>query len=179
MGECLMWDDVQGRYTALSEYVRALAVSDTHGNRRAMDEIIRAYSDILYVFHLGDCVRDADYLARHMKDAVVLSVRGNCDPGSDRPAYEDIIIKGQKIILTHGHTLQVKYSLDRLLYYAQEREAQAILFGHTHVPFAENDNGIWMVNPGSAGQGRMHDESVAMLLIGEAGIIPKILKLRW
>lgn len=168
-----------GDSSALSKYVRALAVSDTHGNRRALNAIVRDYSDVTYLFHLGDCVRDADYLASRMKETIVLKVRGNCDPGYDEPDFEDIIIKGQKIILTHGHTLNVKYGTDRLLYYAQEHEANAILFGHTHVPFKENEDGIWLINPGSAGQGRSYNETVAMLLIGEPGIIPKILKLRW
>lgn len=160
-----------------NKYVQALAVSDTHGNRRALNAIVRSYPDIPYLFHLGDNVRDAEYLADRLRETCVLNVKGNCDPGSPDPVYEDIVIKGQRIILTHGHTLQVKYGLERLAYYADEHNANAILFGHTHIAAVERVGGIWLINPGSAGAARGRVDTVAMLLIGENGIIPRVLPL--
>lgn len=161
-----------------NKYAQALAVSDTHGNKRALKAIIREFPKVPYLFHLGDNVRDAVFLSDHLPDTCVLNVKGNCDPGYPDPVYEDVVIKGQRIILTHGHTLQVKYGLDRLLYYAQEHDANAILFGHTHIPVVEREGAVWLINPGSAGEARGRGETVAMLLIGETGIIPRILPLK-
>lgn len=159
-------------------FAQALVVSDTHGNKRALEAILRTYPRVPYLFHLGDNVRDAHYLASRMPETFVLNVKGNCDPGYSEPVHEEIIIKGQKILLTHGHTLNVKYGYDRALYYAQERDANALLFGHTHMPVVERDGPIWLINPGSAGEARGRGETVAMLLIGSSGIIPKILPLK-
>lgn len=159
------------------ESVKALVVSDTHGNRAMLKRIAQEFSDVQYVFHLGDVVPDARFLKEHM-DAQVIYVRGNCDLNEeDVPAFEEVVIKGQKLILTHGHTLKAKHSYDRLLYYAQEKEAQAILFGHTHRSCREYVDGVWLVNPGSAGVQSVWRMSVAMLLIRQDGIIPKILYL--
>ena len=161
----------------MDRMAKALVVSDTHGNRSSLNQIAREYADVEYLFHLGDYAMDAEYLADELPHAKVISVKGNCDLIADAPEFEEIVIGGNKIILTHGHTLNVKYSYDRVFFYAQEHEAKAILFGHTHVPCKEYKAGIWLVNPGSAGEETAGRCSVAMLLAGSAGIVPKILYL--
>jgi len=155
----------------------ALAVSDTHGNAGKLDQIALEYKKFEYLFHLGDNVRDALYLEQKMPDTKVTYVKGNCDVGSDAPEFCEMVLKGNRIILTHGHTLKVKYSYDRALYYAKEHEARAILFGHTHVAYTEYIDGIWLINPGSAGDERREDMSVCVLVVSEAGIVPKLVKL--
>ncbi|MGI6153454.1 MAG: metallophosphoesterase [Christensenellaceae bacterium] len=154
----------------------ALAVSDTHRNTTMLNKIVSRFTDVDYVFHLGDNVSDAHYLQERMQ-AEVIYVKGNCDFDSNAPGFAEVFLLGQKIILTHGHTLKVKYSYDRALYYAQEHEAQALLFGHTHRAYTEYINGVWLINPGSAGEGRAQKESAARLLITKMGIVPKILDL--
>lgn len=161
----------------MSRGAQVLVVSDSHGNRRALNTIIRDFSKVQYLFHLGDNVRDAAYLSTRMPETCVLSVRGNCDPGSKEPTYEEIVLCGQRIILTHGHTLNVKWGLDRAIQYAEDHDADALLYGHTHVPAVERYGPTWLINPGSAGEARGRAETVAMMLVGENGIIPKIIRL--
>ncbi len=161
----------------MDNYIKALAVSDTHGNTGSLKQIAREYADIAYLFHLGDYVADAQYLRQEMPHTKVIFVKGNCDICSDAPAVEEVFIAGNKIILTHGHLLKVKYSYDRALYDAQERGAKAIVFGHTHIAYKEYVDGVWLLNPGSAGEESNGKMSVAMLLCGSAGIVPKILYL--
>lgn len=161
----------------MGKFKRALVVSDTHRNNDSLRQIASAFADVDYLFHLGDNVEDAVYLADNMRGVTVLNVKGNCDFMSDVPEFEEVSLMGNKIVLTHGHTLKVKYSYDRALYYAREREAKAILFGHTHTAYTEYVQGVWLVNPGSAGEGRRTPMSVAMLVISEDGVVPKILKL--
>ena len=52
--------------------------------------------------------------------------------------------------LTHGHLHGVKMTLGNLLREARKADAQAVLYGHTHIAdcFMEED-GLWVLNPGS------------------------------
>ena len=160
----------------MAKTIYALAFADSHGNTSGMQKALELFGgDAEYIFHLGDYSRDAEFLRQH-SGAKVIAVRGNCDLASEDLYYEEVILCGHKIILTHGHKLNVKYTTDRLLYYAQEREAKAILFGHTHVPMAEYADGVWLVNPGSITEPRAGFRSVAKLMIGPWGVVPKILQ---
>jgi len=158
------------------EYVHALVLSDTHGNAEAVKRVLDACPQAGYVFHLGDHVSDVRLIHENSR-AHVVNVKGNCDPGEAVSEFEEVVIKGQKIILTHGHLLKVKFSYDRAFYYAQEHEAKAILFGHTHRQYCEYIDGIWMVNPGSAGESPGGEAEYATLLIGDMGIVPKLKKI--
>lgn len=158
----------------MNENIHAIAVSDTHGNIQSLSKIAENYSDFKYLFHLGDFTSDADWLTEHMPETTVISVKGNCDYGNDKSEFERVIIKNQLIILTHGHKLKVKHGYDRALYYALENKADALLFGHTHIPYTKYINGLWLINPGSAGEFSCGDMSVCVLLISDNGIIPKI-----
>lgn len=130
--------------------MKILVVSDSHGDA---ESICRAAAlerpDML--LHLGDGWRDAEIAARRFPDLPVERVPGNCDLRVDAPAVRVIQIAGKRIMLCHGHTLGVKYDLNRLLYAALEREADAALFGHTHRPYVDLCSGVALLNPGSIG----------------------------
>lgn len=151
----------------------ALVLSDSHGDKNAIQKALDQFGDVDYIFHLGDYASDATYIAEHSR-ASVRSVRGNCDYIADDPYFDEVVICGNRIVLTHGHKLNAKYSMERLYYYALEHEAKAILFGHTHVATAQFVDGIWLVNPGSVSEPREGGRSAARLMIGEYGIVPKI-----
>ncbi len=154
---------------------KVLVLSDSHGDKRVLEQVLQKEADCDYVFHLGDYAEDARYLQRVCRAPLVF-VRGNCDMGDTAEEIEQIVMRGQTIILAHGHQLGVKYSLDRAFYYATEQGAQALLFGHSHVPVAEYQEGIWLVNPGSIGEPRGGLPSYAVLLVSERGVVPKIMK---
>ncbi len=159
------------------DYIHALVMSDTHGNRSAIDAVLSECGPVDYIFHLGDNSSDARYIDQK-SNAKVVGVKGNCDMGDSGNETDAVVLKGQKILLTHGHLFQVKYSYDRLFYKAQEEDAKAVLFGHTHRPFCEYNEGIWMVNPGSAGESFDGTVRYATLLIGEMGVVPKLRTLK-
>ena len=46
----------------------------------------------------------------------------------------------------------VKYDLDTLADAAAARGAEVALFGHTHIPVAEQRSGVFLFNPGSCGR---------------------------
>ena len=62
-------------------------------------------------------------------------------------------LDGVKFFLTHGHRYSVKYTLDALLNAAYFAGANIVLFGHTHRAVNETMQGLYVVNPGTAGVG--------------------------
>lgn len=126
----------------------AIVLSDTHGNRRAIDEIEGILSESDYIIHLGDTSGDGSYIRSRFPDKTYL-VNGNCDPvklGEDEVIVE---IEGVKLIAVHGHRLSVKSNTDRLLQRAKELGCALALYGHTHTAKEEFCDGVALVNPGA------------------------------
>ena len=85
------------------------------------------------VFHLGDCERDTQRLEKEFPDLPLYRVCGNCD-------HEPI----------HPEVLQL--TLVNAAYFA---DADMVLFGHTHRAVSETTQGLYVVNPGTAGVGSL------------------------
>ena len=103
------------------------------------------------IVHCGDGLSDAKWLAKEL-DRPVRVVAGNCDPRWScdrelRATYENV-----RMLAVHGDLYGVKIDLCRLSYYAEEANAQVVLFGHTHQAVChQEEDGLWVVNPGSCG----------------------------
>ncbi len=154
--------------------MRILVLSDTHRHLEPMRRAVAQAGAVDYIFHLGDHLADAAQMANY-SDVPVLSVKGNCDYAGE--AQREVYLEGQKMILTHGHQFAVKYSLNRLGYYAQEQQADAVLFGHTHVPCMEYVQGRLLYNPGSLGEPRGRKATFGLLMVTKEGIYPKTVEL--
>ena len=105
------------------------------------------------VFHLGDCERDTQRLEKEFPDLPLYRVCGNCDREPVNPEVLQLMLDGVKFFLTHGHRYSVKYTLDALLHAAYFAGADMVLFGHTHHAMSETIQGLYVVNPGTAGVG--------------------------
>ena len=127
------------------------------------------FADVDAIIHLGDYVRDAEYV-KTQTDKKVYTVRGNCDIASRARSEIVIRIGGKKILAVHGHKQNVKASLLRLGLYACEKEVDAALFGHTHVPAEQFFEGVILYNPGSLGEPRGRRPSVGIITIDEGGL---------
>ena len=58
------------------------------------------------------------------------------------------------LYMTHGHRHNVKMGLYSLLREARNMNAQAVLYGHTHVADCHREeDGLWVLNPGACGSG--------------------------
>lgn len=134
-----------------SKSIRLVVFSDTHGSFRAVNRIFRNGSDSdVYIF-LGDGEKELERVRELYPQRTILSVLGNCDMYSNAP--KELVYTspdGRKIFCTHGHEYSVGWSKQELYYKALELGADVVLFGHTHVRFHSHDNGLHMVNPGSA-----------------------------
>lgn len=149
--------------------MKVLVVSDSHGDYENMCRAI-AREQPRMMLHLGDGWRDVDEARRRFPDLPIEQVPGNCDFRAGESAVRVILIAGKKIMLCHGHTLGVKYDLNRLLYAALEKEADAVLFGHTHKPYVDIVRGVVMLNPGTVGNGRR--STYGTLIFEDDKIIP-------
>lgn len=151
---------------------QALIFSDSHGRIERTLEIISRYPQAEAVFHCGDIEGDADRLRQSTPHPVAI-VRGNCDYISDLPQEIVTTFAGIKIAMCHGHRHAVYRGIDVLKYWALEKEADVVLFGHTHVPFLEQSSSLTVINPGSISKPRQegHQPGYAVLEVDDHGEI--------
>lgn len=129
--------------------MKILVFSDSHG---AMGKMVEAmeHERPHHVFFLGDHYRDGIELSELYPDIPMDIVRGNCDWGRG-PDMRVVELEGVRFLLTHGHLQYVKSGLDELLQEAKNRQVQVACFGHTHLAKVVYRDGIYLMNPGSAG----------------------------
>jgi putative phosphoesterase len=151
---------------------RIAVVSDTHGSIDNINAFLRRLGSVDALYHLGDHAEDAIPLAQKLNCGYV-NVRGNCDPFSDAPLSYTVQWHGKRILLLHGHTVSGRLAL---LYAARQENADAVLFGHSHVPSLETVEGILMLNPGSLSRPRTTaGPSLAILELSDTSMHAEIL----
>lgn len=136
--------------------MKVLIFSDSHGDTRTMLRAVeREGADTIdALVHLGDGWRDAEALHALYPRLTLEQVPGNCDLGRFEDRERLVFFGACPVLLCHGHTLGVKTSLLRASLTARERGAKALLFGHTHTPYIDYHDGLWLINPGSIGSSR-------------------------
>lgn len=131
--------------------MKVLVLSDSHGFAENLFQAVEQERPD-YVIHLGDGARDVHMLCEAQPLLPVAQVAGNCDFSAyDLPETRIAEYGGVRVWMCHGHRFGVKSGLLRLDYAAREVQAQVALFGHTHQPFCEYHNGLWLMNPGTCG----------------------------
>lgn len=147
--------------------MKLLVLSDTHGRIERVLRLLPLLSGLDGIVHLGDNLRDGGDLAR-TSGLPVHQVGGNCDGVTRRDdAVKVLETPYGRILLTHGHLHGAKTGPERLVYQAKEMDCTAVLYGHTHVPFYGEWDGVRLLNPGSISLPR-HDSvpSYAILTLG-------------
>lgn len=119
-------------------------ISDSHGrcgrisDFLARQELLPVSERPTMLLHLGDGALDCERVT--FPDGVCsLAVRGNCDGvfAADYPTERVASLAGFRIVMMHGHTFGVKSGLVSAMAYALQEEADLLLYGHTHEPFAK------------------------------------------
>ncbi len=130
--------------------MKLLVISDTHHYMdNARDVLLRIGAQMDAVVHLGDHDTDAAELQKEFPTLPFHVVKGNNDYGMQTPNNQILRIAGRAILLTHGHKQNVYFSYDSIAYWAEEKGADAVLFGHTHHPVYDNEGRVMLLNPGS------------------------------
>lgn len=141
--------------------------SDTHGSYKGMLKAVGEYMPD-QIIHLGDGMRDTQALQREFPQIPVCCVPGNCDHDYENPEYKVIRLGTLKAFITHGHRYAVRGGrVDTLLYAAECSGAQIAMFGHTHKAVFTQVEGLFVLNPGTAG--KAPDKTWAKLEIGPTG----------
>lgn len=125
---------------------RALVVSDNHGDRTILEKIVEQWADRVDVLiHCGDSeIPAADPLMQQF-----VCVAGNNDIRLGYQADQNIMVAGQRFLVTHGHHYRVNFSMTPIMLKGAEEGADVICFGHTHQLFAATDRDMLLLNPGS------------------------------
>jgi putative phosphoesterase len=157
----------------------AVAIADTHIPRRAsalpeslVPHLVRA--DL--ILHAGDLM-DPALLGELALYAPVKVVRGNLDPLElDLPETLEFEVGGVRIAMVHdsGRKQGRRARLRRRF-----PDARVIVFGHSHIPFLEDQDGLMLLNPGSpTDRRRQPHHTFALLRAEEGGVRAEILPLQ-
>ncbi len=162
--------------------MKIMIASDIHGSAFFCRRLIEAFKyeaadrmlllgDLLYHGPRNDLPKEYDPKAvirmlNEMKH-VSFCVRGNCDTEVDQMVldfpimaeYSLIPLGNHMIFATHGHHWN-KDSIPPL------KGGDILLYGHTHIPQKEQQNGVWCLNPGSVSIPKNGSENGYMMLDG-------------
>ncbi|WP_390404955.1 YfcE family phosphodiesterase [Lacticaseibacillus jixiensis] len=130
--------------------MQIVVVSDTHGDRTILEQILTYAPEAAAYFYCGDSelpASDPLWQTYHV-------VAGNMDFDSDYPLTDTEVLASVTVFMTHGHRFNVNFTLDPLIAAAQAAKADIALFGHTHQLGVEMHDGILVLNPGSIAQPR-------------------------
>lgn len=108
--------------------MRILVVSDNHGNKQVVEDILK--KEVFDVsIHLGDSELSEEF----MKNNFMYYVQGNHD--SYLPVEIVAEIDGIKFAIAHGHTIGVSVFHDgkNACEFCQRVGADVVLHGHTHI----------------------------------------------
>jgi uncharacterized protein len=145
-------------------------ISDTHGLLR--DEAVNVLKDCWLIIHAGD-VGDPAILESLSQIAPLRAVRGNVDRGPWSSLLPD-----SEVVEAGGLSLYIIHDFSTLDLNPQAAGFQAVIYGHSHRPSIEWQNGVLLLNPGSAGPRRFNlPVSLALLTIQEGKLLPEIIRL--
>lgn len=144
--------------------MRVLIVSDTHGRHRNLDRALEEAGKIDVFIHLGDVEGGETYI-NAVVDCEKHMVAGNNDFFSDLPNTEEFYLGDKKVFITHGHQFYV--SLDPMVVREEgiARNADIVMFGHTHRPYLNQKDGVTVLNPGSLSLPRQEGRKGSYMLM--------------
>ncbi len=157
--------------------MRVLVLSDSHGAAGNILSAVEAQNEVRHIFFLGDGLTDLETVEPLFKNKIIHKVAGNCDYAAFGPSTGLEVINSTKIFYTHGHMDFVKGGLSALKTRSAAAAADIVLFGHTHMPCVEYENGVYYVNPGSVGHSRSGKNTYAVIDIEKNGIMPVIINI--
>lgn len=149
-------------------------VSDSHGNRQALDGLDGIFSESDYIIHLGDTSSDGNYIKRKFPEKTFV-LNGNCDIWNLGENEQIIEVEGVKIFACHGHKYSVKTTFTPLATRAKELGCKIALYGHTHDADERETDGVMLLNPGALS--RYSQKSYLYLVINNGKFTQKIVRI--
>jgi len=144
--------------------MKVLIVSDTHGHEKTLKALLKKIKPIDMLVHCGDVEGGENYI-RRMADCPVQMVAGNNDFFCELPREEEFHIGKYHVLLTHGHYYYISMGTQLLKEDAKARGFDIVMFGHTHRPCLEQEDGIVLLNPGSLSYPRQEGRCPSYILM--------------
>lgn len=138
----------------MSRPYRITVLSDTHMPKKAKvlpDPLLEDLQHSDLIVHAGDW-SNWELYEQLSQYAPVEGVAGNVDDAGivERFGYKRLVeIEGKRIGIVHGHG-QGGTTPTRARKAFADSKVDCILFGHSHIPFKEDVQGVLLFNPGSA-----------------------------
>ena len=140
-------------------------LADTHD--RPHPRVFRLFADVDRILHAGD-VCTPEVLAELEALAPVTAVYGNCCTYELRrqlPATAVDEVDGRRIFVQHDIGTPTRFRRElTALFPDPETLPHVVLSGHSHHSWWERVDGVWFVNPGSAGPARLRARPSAAIL---------------
>ena len=155
-----------------------VVIADTHIPRRARslpEELIPYLERADLILHAGDLI-EPSVLQELAIYAPVRAVKGNVDPSdSNLPETLEFDFGGARMAMIHdsgrkeGRRRRLKKRFP---------DTRVVVFGHSHVPFLEDEDGLLLLNPGSPTDKRWQPcHTFALLRVEEGRVRAEILTL--
>ena len=109
--------------------------------------------------HAGDAEGGEDYIEA-VCDCPLEIVRGNCDFGSTLPAEVVLGVGNHVVLLTPWASFRRRIWSGRPGAEARNKDADVVIYGHTHCPQITYVDDIAIVNPGSISYPRQEEENL-------------------
>ena len=146
--------------------MKLMFASDIHGSAYWAKKVLERFEEEQadYLVLLGDLLYHGprnplpqDYnpqvvikLLNSIKHQII-AIRGNCDSEVDQMGlefpitadYNVIPLKNRKLMASHGHLYNDQQIPSSLI------EGDIFIFGHIHVPILKQQDGVYILNPGS------------------------------
>ena len=155
-----------------------IVLADTHIPRRAKalpEKLVPYLKRASLILHAGDLISPSllEELALY---ASVRAVKGNVDPPEvELPETLEFDFGGARIAMIHdsgrkeGRRMRLKKRFP---------EARVVVFGHSHIPFLEDEDGFLLLNPGSpTDKRRQPDHTCALLFVKDDKVRAEIVVL--
>lgn len=144
--------------------MKILIISDTHGRDKALEGLLDRIWPIDMLIHCGDVEGGEEHI-RELARCPVHIVAGNNDFFCDLPREEEFDIGRYHVLLTHGHYYYISMGPELLKEDARARGFDIVMFGHTHRPYLEQDEGIVVLNPGSLAYPRQEGREPSYMIM--------------
>ncbi|HEX6922407.1 MAG TPA: metallophosphoesterase family protein [Bacillales bacterium] len=129
-------------------------VSDTHmpGHAKELPEVLKeGLQDVDLILHAGDW-QTLDVYEQFRAIAPIEGVAGNVDGNEVISHFGQkklLELEGYRIGIVHGHLGKGKTTPDRARRTFEKEDVDLVIFGHSHIPFDEEIEGVRLFNPGS------------------------------
>jgi uncharacterized protein len=156
-------------------------ISDTHlprGTRTLPARCVELLRGADLILHGGDFVSRAFLDELRAFGPPVEAVSGNMDDPALKeslPKQHVVEVEGARIGMIHipgpaaGRSGRLR---------AKFPDCGAVIYGHTHVPHVVQEEGVWILNPGSPTEKRQAPRHAMLVLEIEAGrIVPELVEL--